>query len=124
MGGVGPDLTAVSSRFSRRDVLRSILEPSVVLSDQYVNTTVSLKNGDEITGRLVDETSSSVELVPDPLQPEHRISVNVDDIVSRQNSELSPMPEGLLNSLSKEEILDLLAFIESGGREKHASFSE
>lgn len=34
------------------------------------------------------------------------------------------MPEGLSNALSKEEIMDLLAFLESGGREKHAIFAK
>lgn len=122
-GGVGPDLTAVSSRFSRRDILESILEPSKVLSEQFVNTTVDLKNGEDVTGRIIDETSAQVVLVPDPLKPDQRITVKTGDIASRHNSALSPMPEGLLNTLSKEEILDLLAFLQSGGRAKDTAFA-
>jgi len=33
------------------------------------------------------------------------------------------MPEGLVNVLSKDDILDLLAYIESGGKRRHAAFS-
>jgi len=33
------------------------------------------------------------------------------------------MPEGLVNILTKEEILDLLAYIEAGGKREHAAFA-
>ena len=79
-GGVGPDLTAVASRFSRRDVLESILDPSKVVSEQFLNTTVVLKNGDDFTGRLVDETGDQFVLVPNRLQPETKITVKKADV--------------------------------------------
>jgi len=123
-GGIGPDLTAVSARFSRRDVLESILDPSRVLSEQYENTTVTLKDGEEHTGRLVQETEQEVVLLPDPLQPEMKITVQKSDIASRTASKISPMPEGLANGLTREDLLDLLAFIESSGRRQHAAFSK
>jgi putative heme-binding domain-containing protein len=122
--GVGPDLTAVSARFGRRDVLESILEPSKVLSEQYENTTVVLKNGDEFTGRLLSESPQQVVLLPDPLQPDAKVELKVADISARRASKISPMPEGLVNGLSRDEILDLLAFIESSGRRQHAAFSK
>ena len=121
---MGPDLTAVSARFTRRDVLESILEPSKVLSEQYENTTVSLKSGEEHTGRLVSETADQVVLVPDPLQPDNRVTLKKSDIAARSASRISPMPEGLVNGLSRDEILDLLAFIESSGRRQRAAFSQ
>ena len=123
-GGTGPDLTAVSSRFTRRDVLESILEPSKVLSEQYQNTTVWLKNGDDHTGRLVDETSDQLTLIPDSLKPDAKITVKKSDVTQRAASKLSPMPAELANVLSKEDILDLLAFIESAGRRQHAAFQK
>ena len=51
-GAVGPDLTAVSSRFARRDILESILEPSKVVSEQYQNVVVTTTTGKTIVGRL------------------------------------------------------------------------
>ena len=75
-GGVGPDLTAVSARFSRRDVLESILDPSKVVSEQFQNTTVWLKNGDDHTGRLMAETGDQLVLVPNQLQPDTKITVS------------------------------------------------
>ena len=123
-GGVGPDLTAVSARFSRRDVLESILEPSKVVSEQYQNTTVVLKNGDDHTGRLVDETADQLVLVPNQLQPDTKIIVKKADVKTRAFSKISPMPQGLADALSKEDILDLLAFIESAGRKNSAAFAK
>jgi putative heme-binding domain-containing protein len=123
-GGVGPDLTAVSSRFARRDLLESIVEPSKVLSQQFENTTVTLKDGESITGRLVEETPETLVLLPNPLQPDAKIRVEKKKVASKSASKISPMPTNLVDGLSREEILDLLAFIESSGRRQHPSFQQ
>ena len=123
-GGVGPDLTAVSARFSRRDVLESILDPSKVVSEQFQNTTVWLKNGNDHTGRLVEETPEKLVLVPNQLQPDQRVEVRKGDISQRAFSKVCPMPGGLADSLSKDDILDLVAFLESAGRKSHPAFAK
>jgi putative heme-binding domain-containing protein len=120
-GSTGPDITAISSRFTRRDVLESILDPSKVVSEQYQNITVSKKNGDAITGRLVEETDAKLVLVVNPLNGE-KVEVTKPDVAGREPSKISAMPEGLVNILTKADILDLLAYIESGGKKEHAAF--
>ena len=120
-GGVGPDLTAVASRFSRRDILESLLEPSKVVSEQFMNTTFRLNDGEDITGRIVDETSDKVVIYVDPFKQDPT-EIKKTDIKSRQASKISPMPEGLANVLTKDEILDLLAFLESNGKENAPAF--
>jgi putative heme-binding domain-containing protein len=114
-GSVGPDLTAVATRFSRRDLLESILLPSKVVSDQYQNTTFTLQDGEEVTGRLLNETDEKLVLLTNPLLGTEGELLK-KDIRSVTPAKLSPMPEGLVNILSQEEILDLLAYLESGGR--------
>lgn len=123
-GGVGPDLTAVATRFSRRDILESILDPSKVVSEQFQNTTVELRDGEDVTGRLVAETQSELTLVPDQLHPEKKVVIDKSKIKSKAFSKVSPMPEGLANILEKDEILDLLAFLESAGRRSHPAFKK
>jgi len=113
-GAVGPELTAISSRFSRRDILESIIEPSKVISEQYTNTDLTLKNGDTLTGRIVSEDGDKVVVRPSMLAPEMK-EISKADIKSREVSKISPMPPGLLNMLTKEEILDLLAYFEAAG---------
>ncbi len=120
-GSIGPELTAVSSKYTRRDILESILEPSKVISDQYQNITIVKKEGEAETGRLVDETDQKLVLQPNPLLPD-RIEIAKSEVTERQASKVSPMPEGLLNQFTKEEILDLLAYIESAGKEKAKNF--
>src|SRR5262249_45768442 len=120
-GAIGPDITAVSSRFSREDILESITEPSKVVSEQYQNITVIKKDGDDVTGRLIEETGTKLVLVPNQLTGE-KVEVKKSDVQSRAASKPSPMPEGLINVLTKDEILDLIAFVESGGRKNHAAF--
>ncbi len=120
-GAVGPDLTVVASRFSRRDILESILEPSKVVSDQYRNTIVNTKSGKTIVGRQMDETPEKLVIQPSPLSPE-LVTIKQSEVDSRDISKLSPMPEHLVDGLTTDEILDLIAYLESGGRNDYKAF--
>jgi putative heme-binding domain-containing protein len=122
-GSVGPDLSAVSSRFNTKDLLESILDPSKVVSEQYQNTTFNLKNGDDMTGRPVEENDLNVFVLVNPLSTD-RTTLKKSDIQQRHASKVSPMPEGLLSIFSKNEILDLLAYISSSGKSSAAAFSK
>jgi len=122
-GAVGPELGAASSKYTRRDILETIIEPSKVISEQYQNTALILKNGDEFSGRVMEENSRRIILMIDPLkQTQEEIQKN--QIKERQPSKVSPMPEGLVNILTKDEILDMLAYIESGGKATAAAFGK
>jgi putative heme-binding domain-containing protein len=116
-GFIGPELTAVSSRFDRRTVLESIIEPSKVVSETYRNVTVTLKSGAIFEGRIGSEDTTSIMLVINPIDPDQRRRIAKSEIASQNVSELSPMPVGLLSTLTRDEIFDLLAWIESGGQE-------
>lgn len=122
-GAVGPELTAVSSRYGHRDILESILEPSKVVSEQYQNTVITKKDGDDVTGRIVEENDQKVVVVTNPLT-QTKVEVLKSDIEKRTASKISPMPEGLVNNFTKEEILDLIAYLESGGKETAAAFEK
>jgi putative heme-binding domain-containing protein len=122
-GSVGPDLTAISSRFNRHDILESIIDPSKVVSEQFQNTHLDLKDGDTVDGRVLEETADAVIIQPNPLQPE-KLTVKKSDIKDRRPSKLSPMPQGLANILNKNEILDLLAYLESAGRKDAPMFAK
>ena len=121
-GAVGPELTAASSKYTRRDILESIIDPSKVVSEQYQNVALALKNGDDVTGRIIEEDSRRIVVVTDPLKQTQR-EIRKSEIQERRPSKLSPMPEGLVSILTKEEILDLLAYIESGGKPTAAAFA-
>jgi len=116
----GPDLTDLLKRFNndRADVLRQILEPSLVISNRYRNVSFNLKDGEEATGIVLKEDTSSVTIQSGPSDSLVQ-TLSKADIAEQKPKDLSPMPMGLLNPLSKEEILDLLAWIEAGGNAAH-----
>jgi putative heme-binding domain-containing protein len=116
-GAVGPDLTQVAGRFSPRDLLEAILEPSKTVSDLYGNVVITRRDGESLTGRIVYHLQDdSVMVGSDMFNPAQTVKVDRKDILSIEPSKTSPMPDGLLSSLTQEEVLDLLAYLVSGGR--------
>jgi hypothetical protein len=58
---------------------------------------------------------------PGPLDPT-TVKLKKSDVKYRALSKLSPMPQGLVDTFSKGEILDLIAYMESGGNRNHPDF--
>ena len=108
---VGPDLTSVSGRFSVRDLLESIVEPSKAISDQYGAIVIRKKNGDAVTGRVGNLSGEDLMVIENMFAPNDFTNVKRQDIESIEPSKVSMMPEGLLNSLKQDEIQDLAAFL-------------
>jgi len=120
-GSGGPELTAVSRRFSLEDLAASLVEPSRTISDQYENTDFRLKDGSVVTGRKVGETADAIE-VRTSLLSDARETLAKADIESSSRSPLSPMPANLVDTLSEAELLDLLAFLRAGGDAGDSAF--
>jgi putative heme-binding domain-containing protein len=114
---VGPDLTTLTSRFKRRDILESILWPSKVISDQYQAEMIELTDGSVVTGMLVRENATAL-LIRTGENPDKPIVVTKARVANRVTSTVSLMPEGLLDSLTHDEIANLLAFVSSPAPEK------
>jgi len=112
---VGPDLTTLAARFSVRDVLESIIEPSKAISDQYGAIVIRKKDGDVVSGRVGNLSGDNLMVLENMLAPNDFTNVKRQDIESIEPSKTSMMPEGLLYSLREDEIQDLLAFLLSRG---------
>ncbi|MFT5467397.1 MAG: putative heme-binding domain-containing protein [Verrucomicrobiales bacterium] len=112
---VGPDLTTVASRFNRQDLLRSIVTPSEVIAEPYRTYLITKKDGTTVLGRLIREDfrTSTLFISPDIFAPNELVEVSKHDIESYSETSISPMPPSLLDTLTREEILDLLAFLKS-----------
>ncbi len=113
----GPDLTEILKQYqsNRVEVLRQILEPSLVVSNRYRNFQFELNNGDELLGMIVKEDGESLTVQTGPSEALIQ-TFKKSDLKTQQPQTSSPMPLGLLNQLSKEQIFDLLAYLESGGK--------
>ena len=114
-GGVGPDLTAVAGRFGVRDLLEAIVEPNKVISDQYAAISIATKDGRVVTGRVGNLSGNSLSVIEDMFDPGHDTNVRRSDIEEMKPSAVSPMPAGLLNSLTEDQIQDLIAFLLARG---------
>lgn len=111
-GGVlGPDLTSVSGRFTLQDLLEAIIEPSKAISDQYGSVAVTLRSGETLSGRIVNLTKNRMHLSANLYDPSDITRIDESDIDMIKASTISLMPEGLLNGLDVEEIIDLLAWL-------------
>src|SRR5262249_11053243 len=111
--GLGPDLTTVSSRFRPGEILESVVLPSRVVSDQYRSVTVATEDGKIYNGMpIVTDGLNLVLLLSDGT----KATVPKSEIEELKASATSVMPEGLLNSLSYQEIADLLALFNSQPR--------
>jgi len=121
-GASGPDLTAVSGRFSVRDLLESIIEPSKEISDQYAAVIITTDDGRVITGRIVNLHGDSLHVMTNMLEPNNLTSVDQKKVESTVISKVSMMPEGLLDTFREDEILDLMAYLLSRGDRNHKMF--
>lgn len=120
-GAVGPDLTGVGTRYAPADVLKSVTEPSAVISEQYQAMTFTLKDGEEVTGRLLEDAPDKYVVLTDPLKG-GKTELKKSDVKSKEASKISPMPEGLVNNFTKDEILDLLAYLLNNGKADASAF--
>ena len=124
-GGVaGPDLTQLGTRFSYRDMLTSIIEPSKEISDQYGATVFYLKEGGSVVGRMISQDQNKYIISQNPFSPQTTRDILKKDVARTKLSEVSPMLPGLINRLNAQELRDLLAYLKSGGNKQDTIFSD
>ena len=120
-GNVGPDLVGISQKLGEGkikpvDILTEMVEPSKVIDDKYRTHVIALLSGKVVSGLIVEETDDQLTVRTNPLEAggEEPLVIKTDDIDERLPSRVSLMPQGLLNTMSREEILDLLGYIIRG----------
>jgi len=106
-GVIGPDLTG-SNRTNTAYLLNNILNPSGEIQDDYKLVVIITQDGRTYSGNIIAENDRSVTLRVVGQDP---ISINKSKIRSRDVTEKSMMPEGLLNTLSDSDVLNLVAYL-------------
>jgi putative heme-binding domain-containing protein len=107
---VGPDLTTVTSRLKKKDIVESILWPSKTISDQYEMALIQTKTGDVISGMVQRENAQAVFMVT-AQAPDKPIRVLKAQIAERKKSTVSIMPEGLVDTLGIGPVSSLVTFL-------------
>jgi putative heme-binding domain-containing protein len=121
-GGVGPDLTNLAKRSDYKSMLESTIHPNMVVSEQFEQHELTMKDGSIVMGQVVAEENGEYALVQSGLDPLNLKKVKVADVKAKKGSKISMMPGGLINSMNAEELKDLIAYFISAGDKKHKIF--
>jgi putative heme-binding domain-containing protein len=118
----GPDLTKLDAKLQPVDILKNVLEPSATINEKYQTYIFTLGSGKVVTGIILEETPDAVKVIENPLLKAEALTIKKTDIEERVKSPVSVMPKGLLDKLSREEVLDLIAYLTARGNAKHELF--
>jgi putative heme-binding domain-containing protein len=108
---IGPGLNTLAGRFSPEDVLKSIIDPSEVISDQYAMRELTLTNGQSFSAKVVSVNADTMTVALNPFDPSNTRKIPVLEIVENNPSSRSMMPSALINRLNEEEVKDLLGYL-------------
>lgn len=123
-GMTGPDLTSAGRRYSAHDLLDQVINPSKVINDQFSAVMVLTESGQVHTGVVVNLSGDRLTLNTDLTDPNKRVNIDRKEVEELTVSKTSPMPVGLFNRMKKDEILDLIAYLISGGNSDHPLFAK
>ena len=105
-GTVGPPLRQIGANLSREELLQALIEPSARLAPGYGSVKITLKDNQEVTGILLEETASELILKTAEAEP---MEIPVSRISKRQNLPSGMPPMRTL--MSKREIRDVIEFL-------------
>jgi putative heme-binding domain-containing protein len=112
---IGPDLSGVSSQ-TRQQLLQNILDPSREIQPRFTNYIVTTRDGRILDGLIVSESPGTITL---------RSSNAEDDTILRRNiaeirtSSVSLMPDGLEKDMNRQDLADVIAFLQGRNLEHH-----
>jgi putative heme-binding domain-containing protein len=118
----GPDLATLDPKLTSLDILKEMLEPSAKINEKFQSYVFELNSGLVVTGLVLEETPDAFKVIENPLAKAEPLTLRRADIASQQKAPISMMPKGLLDKLSREEVLDLIAYITARGSKDHAVF--
>ena len=123
-GHSGPDLGSLASRYSIRDILVAICEPSASISEQYMASVVKLKDSDPLYGRLILRNDKEVGVASNPFDLNQITKAAAEKVESIEFSQVSIMPPEMIAGMNRDELMDLMAYLLSGGDSQHKVFKK
>jgi putative heme-binding domain-containing protein len=106
-GSIGPDLTG-SNRGNVDYLLFNVLNPSGEIQDSYKMVEITTRDGRTYSGNVVSENERQLTL---RIVGQDAVVINKSSIQSREVATVSMMPVGLFETLSDEEVVDLVAYL-------------
>jgi putative heme-binding domain-containing protein len=105
---IGPDLSTIGVKYGRDELIRSILSPSAAIGYNFRSVVVALADGRVVTGLPVEESSDRLVL---KTAAGERVATPTGSIEERRTSDISLMPDGLAQTLTDRELVDLIAYL-------------
>ena len=107
-GGIlGPELTG-ANRTDIDYLLNNVMDPSGIIQDDYKMVMITTRDGRTYAGNIANQNKRSIVL---RVVGQDAVVISKSDIQSSDNSELSMMPEGMLEDMSESEVLDLFSYL-------------
>jgi putative heme-binding domain-containing protein len=119
---IGPDLVKLDPKYQPLDILKEMLDPSAKINEKFQTYTIELDSGKVLTALVLEETPQAIKVIENPLAKTEPLVLKPAEIVSRTKSPISIMPKGLLDKLTRDEILDLIAYVAARGNKQAALF--
>ena len=107
-GHIGPDLSRIGTARSERDLLESILFPSLTFVRNYEPVTIVLQDGRVFNGVVKSESSSEVML---QLDAQRTVTLAIEEVEDRVPGKTSIMPAGLDKQLTAQQLADLVKYL-------------
>ncbi|OWW23794.1 heme-binding protein [Zobellia sp. OII3] len=105
-GDVGPSLENIGNILSREQILEALIEPSARLAPGYGSVSLTLKDGQKISGILEAETDEEITLRTSEAEP---LDIPISRIAKRENMPSAMPPMGRL--ISKRELRNLIEYL-------------
>jgi putative membrane-bound dehydrogenase-like protein len=105
---IGPDLTGID-RKDTDSMLANIVDPSAYIRPEYISYELQTTDDQAITGLLVESTPTAVTLLD---RNNQRHTLSRDQVKELKESQLSLMPDGLLESLPPQQLMDLFSYLQ------------
>ena len=107
---IGPDLLGVGAKYPRRELIRSVLEPSNRILIDFEMSVVVTTRGKIYQGMVTSQTPGRIDLITPEAEV---IQLSAEEIEVKKTSNISPMPNGLANGMTLQNFADIIAYLES-----------
>ncbi|MDH3649380.1 MAG: c-type cytochrome, partial [Saprospiraceae bacterium] len=108
-GMLGPDLTG-SNRTNLDYILSNMLDPSAEIQDDYKMTVITTRDGRTYAGNIASENDRQITL---RIAGQDNVILNRSEVQSSETTPKSMMPEGLLQTLDDQEVIDLVGYLQT-----------
>lgn len=105
-GNIGPNITG-SQRTNLDYLLQTLVDPGAAVAKEYQMQIIETESGRVITGLIVDESTTSLTVQT----ANEKVIVPKSEIESRTTSPQSMMPDGILQTLSSDQVRNLFAYL-------------